>query len=400
MGKKNAPPLKQQLGVATQNDELNDATSVDMSVVSSAGEPVYYDVEQVETERRGTSFAHQVTRQLFNTEAAASEIQPQSFLDFEPETVQNQECWASRLVLKSSLIGDNGAQQHNAEPPGTRLGTGHRLKQAPTRSSQPPDGSNWQTVPARNLKGRSTKQCEIAPKKAAPVATEKRASRNEAAVNADLIKRLEQKNVTLETKNVELARMMTKNTRLLGELLLQNETLQSAITGIMSDKQAEAENHAHISMERESGAEPMHTVNEQTPVKHQNSKKSSLLLHNVRTPPKPPEGTPRKQKKKRVSESPASTSNRFAPLQDDNIEREEDSFADAEEDSNAILALVLAAEAAESAVTIDHHTQIPDIVTVAEAHESNVNDVQQAAATPSPIQQSPGFGSNGAGQVE
>jgi hypothetical protein len=98
-----------------------------------------------------------------------------------------------------------------------------------------------------------------------------------------------------------------------------------------------------------------------------------------RTPPKPPEGTPQRKKKKKVSESPASNpnTNRFSPLRGAASDDEE-SFAEANETHESL-----------------EPVNVPG--------EPVVDDDLKAAATPPTTpsnKESPGSGSNGVGSVE
>ena len=86
------------------------------------------------------------------------------------------------------------------------------------------------------------------------------------------------------------------------------------------------------------------------------------------------EGTPQRKKKKKISESPTSTLNRFAPLASEVVD-DEDSFADANESN--------------------------ELAPVEEAGKPDVTYDPQATATNPPTQQAtPGSGSNGVGQVK
>ena len=171
---------------------------------------------------------------------------------------------------------------------------------------------------------------------------------------------------------------MIDNTRLLQEMALQNAALMKAIGEITSARQIDEENRMKLAGQGEPVADSRNTdMAHSTPEKKRTSKKSSSVLLVERTPPKPPEGTPQKTKNKKVSESPASVSNRFAPLQNEECD-EEDSFADAEEEN-----------------------EIPVLAPTPEVDETIAQDDHEADATITPTtQQLPGFGSNGVGQVE
>ena len=172
---------------------------------------------------------------------------------------------------------------------------------------------------------------------------------------------------------------MELNNRLLREMSLQNAALMEAMAAPTNVRQDDT-----TGANQEETGDSEDTMHQQpsipmapTPEKKRRSKKTPLEVVVARSPAKPPEGTPQKKKKKKVSESPASnpdTSNRYSPLRGDVFD-DDDLFADANESN--------------------------ELDTVKETDEKVVDDDQKATATtPPPQNNSPGFGSNEAGQLE
>jgi hypothetical protein len=199
--------------------------------------------------------------------------------------------------------------------------------------------------------------------------------------HSDELKRAEARNSELMKQNADLAAMMAENQRLLQELLLTNAALTAAMAAFTSSSQKEAYDDETTTENKDKPVSiQVEATQPLTPVKQRKSKKSSLEEIAVRTPPKPPEGTPRRSKKKKVSASPASnqdTSNRFSPLRNANSD-------DEESDTSGI----------------QHESTIR--APVKTTGESVAQDDQQATATIPPLtqQNSPDFGSNGVGQPE
>ena len=204
------------------------------------------------------------------------------------------------------------------------------------------------------------------------------------ADSMDTITRLEDKNSQLEKRNAALTVMMETNNRMLQELALQNSELaatMAAFTATMQEAKTTTETTKEEKTAETAESSPMDAVEHaQTPEKKRVSRKYSRESVIERTPPKPPEGTPQRKKKNKVSKSPASNpdfnpnSNRFSPLVGETFD-DDDSFADAKESN----------ELAPVQVTGEPVAQ---------------DDIQATATTPPTQQISPGFGSNGAGQVE
>jgi hypothetical protein len=244
------------------------------------------------------------------------------------------------------------------------------------------DSTDWQTVKARNPNPRQQQRAKLTakppPTTAAPI-TEQPAPRVTSERRTDDIQRLEEKNVTLEKRNDELAAMMAATNLLLQDLSLQNAALTAAMADFTRKSQeAEAAAAAAESPDSDRYSTPVNAGHALTPVKKRTSKKSSSELIVERTPPKPPEGTPQRKKKKKVSESPASNpnTNRFSPLRGAASD-DEDSFAAANE------------------------TQELEPVNVPGESVLDDDDRKAAATTPPPSnKKSPGSGSNGVGQVE
>jgi hypothetical protein len=181
----------------------------------------------------------------------------------------------------------------------------------------------------------------------------------------------------LEIQNRELAKMIEDNNKLLKDLSLQNKALSAAVGRLAKEKKVREDSDQQSVISGSESANRTQHAHPPTPEKKRTSKKSSSELVIERTPPKPPEGTPQRQKKTRISESPLSVSNRYEPLasaeSDDEI-----SFADAEESNLPI-----------------------DLDPVSVPGETDVQEDDQATATLPPSSSnhsSPGSGSNGVGQ--
>ena len=128
---------------------------VDTSMASTE-EPAYFEVEEIARAQQGASFAETVTRQLFNTGEAASEIKSQAFANFVAGT-QQQNKTSTLTGLKPSIkTSITTATIHNAKPPGVRMGTAHRGRQ--DSGNKQSDNLQWQQVRSRTSSRRQAAQ--------------------------------------------------------------------------------------------------------------------------------------------------------------------------------------------------------------------------------------------------
>ena len=359
----------------TAEDEESDDVIMTDTTTAAADEPAYFDVEEDKT-RKGSTFVDAASQQLFSAEMAQNEP-PRT-------TTTAKQSTNTAKPPPSHQSGKPETVAHNAEPPG-KMGTSKRRGHVP-KATRDAEWTEWQKVQARNQKRRNT-QGELPGQQQ----VQKPASIHTAAVEVasdqptisdvsmDTIQMLEKRNEQLEKRNDKLASMMEENQRQMQELSMQHGALLAAMAALTTkspqqkDKQPTESDQSGSVIIAEANSATM----AQTPEKKRTSKKTSLAPVVGRTPPKPPEGTPQRKKKKKVSESPTSlsTSNRYAPLASDNAD-EEDSSAVADESHEL--------ESAKKADEKDDAAVAP-----------------QAAATHQTTQQeSPGPGSNGAGSLK
>ena len=343
------------------DDAIQD-TSLDVVMEEANNDPparkAYFSVDQTSKEgsKKGKTYVEAVAKQLFNAVQVVPETGLQSSPS-DPTTVQEQ---AQSETIKLTVLHSK-------------------------RSSIPEESpTEWQTVAEKKQKGRNKAKPKekVGQTRETSTHVQKHPVADAKAIDdkSDLIARLEAQNASLAQKNAELAQMMEQNNKLLHDLSLSNSTLTAAMKEL-----AQSNESARNAVTRQTLPEPKGSQAQQeakTPDKKRTSKKTSLELVQERTPPKPPEGTPQRTKKKRVSESPASTksnknTNRFSPLQQGEQTKDNDSSADADEEPN---------ELAPTEETGD---------------ESAVANGPKAPATnPHQVNNSPGSGSNGVGRAE
>ena len=365
----------------TKQDDTSSDVVMDEATMVHRAELAHQDDEEA-TANRGVSFAATAAKRLFTTEIAGSQTGTQASINV-PESLQAHNDIRKLTVLQSGRPSAKPAVLFNAEPPGRKVGP-QQLRRSQEEHARHTDRSEWQTVAERHSKGRQKTQAQEEQRR--PMARVDQSTNFEATTlqnveRSEELKRIAERNSALEKQNAELVAMMADNQRMLQDLSITNAALTAAMAALTSTHQPAAQADETKANIDEPVSLHVDELQMHTPVNQRKSKKSSLEELAVRTPPKPPEGTPRRRKKKKVSESPAlnpNTSNRFSPLQNATSD-DEDSDSPATQNESISLAPV---EIMGKLVAQD--------------------DLQQATATTTPtIQQiMPGSGSNGVGKPE
>ena len=253
------------------------------------------------TAHRGMSFAATAEKCLFSTETAGSEAGTKASMTDVPEP-HVQHYISKPTVLQSSCTSEKPAGLYNAEPPGKKVGP--KLRRSQAVHARAADSPEWQTVAEWNSKRIQKKQAQEEarrPTAGVAVSANLAAQSVKSVERSDELKRVEERNSVLEKQNADLAAMMADNQRLLEELLITSAALTAAMAALTSTSQTAAQVDAAKATTDEPVSLPVDAKQPHTPVKQRRSKKLLLEEIAVRTPPKPPEGTPRRSKKEKFS---------------------------------------------------------------------------------------------------
>jgi hypothetical protein len=126
---------------------------------------------------------------------------------------------------------------------------------------------------------------------------------------------MERKNAGMKKQKDELVELLKQSSKILTEVSEQDKAMLTALRDLLEEKEARDKQRQRVDLQASTKDGNMHTDVPLTPEKKRTLKKSSSELVIKRTPPKPPEGTPQRQKKTKMSNSPLSASNQFeSPL--------------------------------------------------------------------------------------